>query len=219
MNRDKFQHGFTLIELLVVVSIIALLIALLLPALKKARQTAQAVQCAAQLRQFGIGFNTYANDFDDTLPGRRTWTFLSVKSGFAGADSVFFKNYMNRNQAVYHCPSGPTGDVKDPSLGSVFDGQLSYVENGRIDGQGYGAGMNKNKRRVWPNASLVGILVGSYRINETSYNPKGTGWSRWLADRHDGGENVVFLDGHVSHVSQAVWQLTAGEAITNGKGY
>jgi prepilin-type N-terminal cleavage/methylation domain-containing protein/prepilin-type processing-associated H-X9-DG protein len=60
----KPLHGFTLIELLVVISIISLLIALLLPALEQARQAARNVSCKSNLRQIGMGFRSYAADYD-----------------------------------------------------------------------------------------------------------------------------------------------------------
>jgi prepilin-type N-terminal cleavage/methylation domain-containing protein len=62
------QKGFTLIELLVVVSVIALLIALLLPALRNAKAAGQRAQCLSNLRQIGIGFHLYVEDFRDTAP-------------------------------------------------------------------------------------------------------------------------------------------------------
>jgi prepilin-type N-terminal cleavage/methylation domain-containing protein/prepilin-type processing-associated H-X9-DG protein len=66
-NSMTRRSGFTLVELLVVITIISILIALLLPALAAARQAALGVECESNLRQFGIVFSVYENDYQGSM--------------------------------------------------------------------------------------------------------------------------------------------------------
>ncbi|HSW01021.1 MAG TPA: prepilin-type N-terminal cleavage/methylation domain-containing protein [Sedimentisphaerales bacterium] len=61
-------RAFTLIELLVVISVVALLMALLLPALGRARNQARAVVCQANLKQWGVVLDLYAQSNQGHLP-------------------------------------------------------------------------------------------------------------------------------------------------------
>lgn len=67
------RRGFTLIELLVVIAIIALLMAILMPALQRVKRQGKSVACLSKLKQWGLFFSMYADDYDGKfMKGFRT---------------------------------------------------------------------------------------------------------------------------------------------------
>ena len=58
------KRKFTLIELLVIVAIIGLLAGMILPALSRAREKTRQTSCMSNLKQIGLGFTIYADEYD-----------------------------------------------------------------------------------------------------------------------------------------------------------
>lgn len=62
------KSAFTLIELLVVIAIIAILAAILFPVFARARENARRTSCVSNLKQLGLGFMQYTQDYDEKYP-------------------------------------------------------------------------------------------------------------------------------------------------------
>jgi prepilin-type N-terminal cleavage/methylation domain-containing protein/prepilin-type processing-associated H-X9-DG protein len=72
MKRATGLSAFTLVELLVVIAIIAVLIAILLPSILRAKESANRVKCASNLRQIGLAEQMYAAENKGHYPRTNT---------------------------------------------------------------------------------------------------------------------------------------------------
>src|SRR5438045_8480252 len=71
------DRAFTLIELIVFLAIIAIMMSLTYPVYLTISQRAKATKDMSNLRQIGMGTQTYMNDKDGAFPGSATVTWMS----------------------------------------------------------------------------------------------------------------------------------------------
>jgi len=100
---NRTRSGFTLIELLVVIAIIAILAAILFPVFAKVREKARQTACLSNVKQLGLAFMQYEQDFDESPPN--TTNLYGYGPGWAGQIYPYVKS-----AAVFRCPSDTTTD-------------------------------------------------------------------------------------------------------------
>ncbi len=227
MTKKLQRSGFTLIELLVVVAIIALLAAILFPVFARARESARKASCQSNLKQIGLAWMQYAQDYDDkVMPGGafpaklEAWYGEYDAVGNVTPRTSYLEPYMKAEQ-VYACPS------------FVNDG-AAYWKSSFL-----GYGYNRNLFGVMSNTSAntpyCERTISSFeRPSETvafsdtaRLNASGNiEWTQWIYPaqptatlkwahfhgRHNGTGNVLFIDGHVKAFKPAFYPIDANDA-------
>ncbi len=198
MTRD----AFTLIELLVVIAIIAFLISILLVTLRSAREAGRSGVCLSNLRQLGVAWQLYIDDWDNfpvaNNPDVPFNGFTQINS-WGGID--FFRD-DDQDQWSWLIADRPinlyiSGDAQDRSTLGVFrcpsdDGMRGSADWNEIS---WYEDFGHNSMAEDAGDSIFSMVGTSYSANDWLYCTPGSqvGWDvpGWTTYREDLGPNHV----------------------------
>ena len=233
------KKGFTLIELLVVIAIIAILAAILFPVFARARENARRSSCSSNLKQVGLGFQQYIQDYDEKYPlvaGGASGALnvtppANVQQGWA----IQLQPYLKSSQ-IFQCPSetnAPSAAVTSPTNANYGEANYSdYWYNSRLagssqarvdqvsstvingDGQNGSAAYAFNGQNILNDGATPAVtaLVTTDPAVKTTI-PASNGD---FGLRHLDGLNYGFADGHVKWLKSA--SNTNLNKVANGTG-
>ena len=213
--RRVLPKAFTLIELLVVITIISILAAILFPVFAHVRENARRATCQSNLKQIGLAFAQYTQDYDEAYPCNSTDPYLwqgrhfrwplmpyltlgqkKTPTGFTSAGGSSTAGFL-------HCPSDPATGFDSTSYAYSAAFYLTAVDVAALTDYkclytAPCAGMppTPTMQTLAQVASPARkVLAGEWQDNHDGLNAGG--W--WTADPRS-ARDYLLADGHVKYV-------------------
>jgi prepilin-type N-terminal cleavage/methylation domain-containing protein/prepilin-type processing-associated H-X9-DG protein len=202
-NRSAFiasKKGFSLIELLAAIAIVVILLGLTVTSLSSAREKANIVKCQSNLRQIGTAINLYTSDHRGVYPGL-VWYSLPIDvwrmSGYVPLTlklAPYFDLPEWSDMGQDTCKVGvaicPTHQANNPAS------NYHYARHPNPSESPFGGDENGTFSETLT-VFNVAQRLGKEPVNIMAVrdNPLPA-----PATVHDGGQNVLFLDGHVEWI-------------------
>jgi prepilin-type N-terminal cleavage/methylation domain-containing protein/prepilin-type processing-associated H-X9-DG protein len=195
-TTQEIKRVFTLIELLIVIAIIAILASMLLPALRKAKMSAQRIECAGNIKQLSFAVQSYACENNDYYPPYRIgwpgarWYFLLAD--YLGEQTLSGGEAWSKQSRVFICSSE----------NEHWTGQTDYTMNGFLTYFDSSYPWRKTGSLKNPSMTLLATdaayqacrLLVAEEEKQASYPQYA--WE----GRHDSGANAGYADGHTEWV-------------------
>jgi len=205
--KQRSKHAFTLTELLVVVPVAALVGTMLFAVSNDARQQLQAAACLNNMRQWGLGFMLYANDYNDYFPydgnptvsvcdrTYNTNAWYNVVPPYIGQKTLCQLYAANTpptplTRSVWSCPSSTNVTVQPTIANPYFMYSISACWH--VEGFIH-VGFQRNRMMSPPNTILF--------CEEPEDNFPETNGKYDTVTRHFNGSNFVFGDGHADWIA------------------
>jgi prepilin-type processing-associated H-X9-DG protein/prepilin-type N-terminal cleavage/methylation domain-containing protein len=201
------RTGFTLVELLVVIGVIVLLMGIFLAAIAKARQTANSVSCASNLRQWGMATQMYANENNGFLPRRGqgvgpTFQIARPADWFNALPPILrMKRYMDLVGAE-GVPRPPGSTLWLCAQASDFDSKYywSYGMNMALSVWEANQNNGQPNKITGVGSTATMVLFADAPGNYCSVFPSKSPGGYNPVPRHSNRVNICFLDGHVEGI-------------------
>jgi len=228
------KRAFTLIELLIVIAIIALLAAILFPVFGRARENARRSACQSNLKQWGLAFMQYNQDYDERFPpmGYEGLSVITVPNRWYNAIAAYTKS-----TGIQACPSDASAmnNVNLPDANNNPVGRFSYLANDFLGGANYTGGTPPVSYSPKTLASInapaenllmiegiraygipywaedFGCFITGARVDGAACTQITDASQRASLPRHFEGANALFSDGHVK------WQKLGGKSSSGAQ--